>query len=223
MSDANAMKYRIDHLMWGAPSLEAGINEAVRLFGVEPAPGGSHPGLGTCNALLSLGDSVYLEIIAPDPVQEVAGTFGERLQALSACGIVTWAAGCVELNELAKSAAAAQLRVRGPTATQRTTLAGDTLRWELLFLSGHDLGNLVPFFIDWQQTPHPATTNPVAGKLQNFTLHTPTAEALGTLFSRLGIGADIYQNAAPEIVAEFETAAGPVTLSSTEETLRLGF
>ena len=85
------MNTRIDHFMYAFPSLEAGSAWAEGVFGVAPAYGGEHVGLGTRNALLSL-DSAYLEIIVPDPAQSLGGTFGERLAALSDGGLVTWAA-----------------------------------------------------------------------------------------------------------------------------------
>ena len=47
----------VDHLMWGAADLAEGMAEIRRLFEADPVPGGAHPGLGTCNALLGLASS----------------------------------------------------------------------------------------------------------------------------------------------------------------------
>ncbi|MFP6834932.1 MAG: VOC family protein, partial [Pseudomonadales bacterium] len=149
------MTLAIDHLMWGAPDLAQGMAQAQQLFGVEPAPGGAHPGLGTRNALLGLGDCVYLEIIAPDPEQNLHGTLGERLPKLDRCALVTWAAGCGNLSGLADTGAALGMAVRGPVRTQRRTPSDNVLEWELLFLGGHEFPSLIPFFIDWLDTPHP--------------------------------------------------------------------
>jgi hypothetical protein len=57
----------IDHLTVTAPTLESGAEYVRRALGVTPGPGGQHPRMGTHNLLLRLGESAFLEVIAPEP------------------------------------------------------------------------------------------------------------------------------------------------------------
>ena len=59
----------LDHVVYGVSDLQLGIDAFKRVTGVKPVIGGQHVGLGTHNAIFSLGNETYFEIIAPDPEQ----------------------------------------------------------------------------------------------------------------------------------------------------------
>ncbi len=212
----------MDHLMWGAADLATGMAEVERMFGVAPAVGGAHQGLGTHNALLSLGDTAYLEIIAPDPAQSHAG-LAASLNELTQCALITWAVRSSDLARLATRAEALGLNTRGPIRTSRRTPDGAMLTWELLFVSGHEFGSQVPFFIDWLDTPHPAQTNPRGGESVELTLISPQSDELRSLLDQLDIDVSIVSGAEAGMQAVVTCASGPVELVSSAETRGLSF
>ncbi len=209
---------QIDHFMWGAPDLHEGMREAERLFGVKAALGGSHPGLGTRNALLSLGEAVYLEIIAPDPEQRLEGTFGERLGSLESCALITWAVGSADLGVLSRELAERGFACRGPIHTRRNTPEGDLLEWDLLFPDAPGYAGTFPFFIDWLICAHPATRNPSAGSFRGLNITLPQAAEFAATLTSLGLEV-VVQKGAPSITVEIDVGGSTVTLESTSQSM----
>src|SRR5689334_1224334 len=81
---------RVDHVMLGVADLDAGVREFEERTGVAPRYGGEHPRLGTHNAIASLGDGTYVEIIAPRPGTATAPGL-EALRTLGHPTPVGWA------------------------------------------------------------------------------------------------------------------------------------
>lgn len=203
---------RVDHLVWYAGDLAAGERQLAGLD-TAPAYGGVHPGEGTCNSLLSLGQATYLEILARDPAQ-AASALDPEIAALRAPGLYHWAVGGLDLAELAARARAAGLAASDVVSGGRTRPDGSRLDWTLLGIRDHGFGALVPFFIDWGEGAHPAATAPRGGRLAHIELVSPRAAALGGLLRALGLDMAVSEGATPRIMVTLEGKGGALRLAS---------
>ena len=174
------------------------------------ARGGSHPGYGSRNALASLGAGSYLEILALDPAQSDLKTARtEKLRSLTGPTILTYA-----LQTTAIDAKLAQMNaIPGFSGKldhrSRKTAEGATLQFTTLVIDS-PFGPQLPFFIDWQNTPHPSTTQPAGCELLEFaTLH-PDAAALRDVYRRLDITVPVEAAAKSGFFAKIRSPKGDV-------------
>jgi hypothetical protein len=178
---------QLDHFVIAAADLQRAKEEFADLTGCLPTDGGAHIGLGTHNALASFGPSSYLEIVAPDPAQDLVNNMGAALAQLTATTPLHWAIRVDNLVEISSQASALDLTPGPIRDTSRMQPDGTRLDWQLMGLGGHDLAGLMPFYIDWLQCPHPATTNPVAGRLTGFEVSAPPGPIHELLASTEGV------------------------------------
>ena len=208
------MPNRLDHFMWAGPDLEAGIAAFETLTGIRAGKGGVHPGMGTRNALASLGPDTYVELIAPDPAQKLDGTFGATFATLARPQVFAFIAKSADLAGLKKAFAAAGIETDGPFEATRALPSGGLLRWKLLVPKPNRWGVFAPFFIDWLDSPHPATTSTPGCKIVKFELGHPEAEALVPLYKSLDMAFAPVRSDAPFLRATIETPKGPLVLTS---------
>jgi hypothetical protein len=195
----------LDHILLGSSDLDAGIAFVKEHTGVAPALGGVHPGRGTRNALLSLGERHYLEIIAPDPAQpDSPDTYG--LKKIATPRLVGSAAHPGDLNAFAARLRNAGLAFDGPTPGQRRRPDGRILRWKTLNLHDDQTG-LLPFFIEWSHdTVHPSADAPPGCKMVSFELSAPGDAGLQRISMLLGLDAPVRHGERSRLLARI---AGP--------------
>lgn len=206
----------VDHLLIGVSDLDRGIDWVQQMTGIRAAQGGTHPGVGTRNALLSLGVGHYLEIIAPDPLQSTYN-FQIDVRPLTEPRLITFAAATSDIESTASIARKAGYRVFGPAAGSRVLTSGTTLRWRSLgILTTLGSGSIqpVPFFIQWDfDAPHPSKSTPAGCELELLEFQHPNASDLSGILRTLGMDAKVLQARAARIVATLKTPRGRVELS----------
>lgn len=197
-----------DHLVYAVPDLAAGVRDLEARLGARQTAGGSHPGLGTRNSLLRIGDRVYLEVVGPDPEQPAPPGglwFSGGPAPLPA--LVTWAVRSADLDGLAAGPCGHLL---GPVRSMsRTRPGGERIAWTLT-MPGKPLRRqgIVPFFIDWGDTPHPCADLPDRGvRLVRLSGRHPDPGAVRRDLDRLGVALGVMAGRAG-LVAVLETPAG---------------
>ena len=206
----------VDHLLLGVSDLDRGVAEIERMTGVKAVIGGSHPGVGTRNALISLGGKQYLEIIAPDPTQ-TAYNFHIDVRTLSEPRLITWAAMTTDINATARQAREAGHQLFGPRDGSRARPDGKLLQWKTLGVLnkfGQQSFEPIPFFIEWAaDSVHPSQDSPTGCALQAFEIEHPDPASLISALKALGIEAEVKQRNNVRLKAMLQTPKGKVELS----------
>jgi len=204
---------RIDHLVYSTTDLEKSVADLEAFLEVRPAPGGQHPGRGTHNALLALSDRSYLEVIGPDPAQ--ADTVGPRwfqIDNLDAPRLVTWAVKETELNKLRAKAKAYGFYIGPVVSGIRQRSDGSSLRWRFTDPATIVADGIVPFFIDWGNSPHPAASAPLGPVLESLRAEHPEPTAVMRALSAVGLDLPVESGPRPALIATLRTEEGLVEL-----------
>jgi hypothetical protein len=203
----------VDHLVYATPDVDATCADLERRLGVRASAGGQHIGRGTRNALIAVGPARYLEIIGPDPAQPAPHTplwFG--IDDLTAPRLVTWAAGATNLPELVRGAAIRGLQLGHVTDGMRERADGVVLRWHVTDPAAYFADGVVPFFIDWGTSPHPASTAVAGPTLVDLRGEHPNPQRMRELLSAVDLELTVTASAQPSLVATFEARAGLIEL-----------
>jgi hypothetical protein len=202
---------KVDHLVYATPDLDLGIATIERLLAVRAIAGGAHPGLGTRNALVALGPSVYLEIIGPDREQpKPAGARRFGIDTLTQPRLVGWVAKESRLDQLVAKAHASSIGLGAVIAGSRKRPDGVELSWRYTDPSVVLEHRLIPYFIDWGATPHPAASAPAGATLVALRAEHPDPERLRKMFAQLGLDITVQAGPAPALVATIDGRKGRV-------------
>jgi len=204
----------VDHIVVTAPDLSVGVKYVADTLGVPMQPGGEHPQMATHNWLLRLGDTVFLEVIAPNPAAPRPPR--RRWYALDDQTPATlprlagWVARPADVH-VAVAAASESLGHIEP-------LQRGTLHWLLTVPPDGSLpmGGAAPMLIEWHTRVHVASRlNDVGCSLRALHLYHPEAHRLEAVLTSIGardpavVVSPLPAGEVPYLHAEIETPAGP--------------
>ncbi|MCG6895153.1 MAG: VOC family protein [Desulfobacteraceae bacterium] len=221
------MQTRLDHLVIGAADLPQGIAFVREKLGVDIPFGGTHEKMATHNHLLSLGDDVFLEVIAIDPQTpspERPRWFGlddpyVRRQIQEKPALLTWVVNTHDIQKLLQASAF-------PFGKAELLRRGDLSWYFGLPEDGRLLaGGMLPYVIQWRTTSHPARRMAGRGcRLEALAIHHPHATWLQSVLESIG-AADLVNvhplpaNQTPYLLATIETRAARVELQTATKAL----
>lgn len=201
---------RLDHLILAINDLDRGMDEFETRTGVRPVFGGVHPGRGTRNALVSLGDGVYLEILAPDPAQEQPAEPMPGLKNVASLTPTAWALATDDLGDVRRAAEAAGMGVSVVRGGARELPDGRHLEWATLGIVDPAHG-WMPFFIQWRDlNVHPSRTSPQGCTLASVALQDPAAAPLQRALDAVGYQMTVTQASPAQMTVALDCPKGRV-------------
>jgi hypothetical protein len=207
----------LDHLVVAGATLAQAIEYVADLTGVVARPGGQHVAMGTHNALARLGERVYLELIAIDPVLPRPARprwFDLDDAAMqSALGdqprLIAWVA---RTDDIVRAVARSTVDP-GPVHPMSR---GD-YRWRITIpdAGSRPGGGVPPTLIQWDVAKHPADGLPDAGvSLVELAASHPAPGTIRSALAALGLSdaLRVTYGPVPRLAAMLRTGRGLVTV-----------
>lgn len=204
----------VDHLVYVTPDLDEGVRFIEHLFGTDVIEGGRHENWGTWNALVSLGTTSYLEIIGPDPQRSTSRMptlF--KIDQVDRPRLITWAAKGTDLTDVVASAERGGVDLGDVSDGNRILPDGSMLEWQLTDPYADRMDGIVPFFIDWGDSAHPAALLPQSCELVAIDLEHPHAEEAEVAMEAVGVPTQVVAANTAAIRVTIHTPNGAVELT----------
>jgi hypothetical protein len=205
----------LDHVVLAAADFEAALEEFTEKTGVAPKIAGAIKGLGIKTARVSFEGSSYLEIIAPDP--KSGGPIGNLLKASGLSGLKPfhWAIRNSRAEPLKD-----EVGKFGYTPDHISMFGakedGTPRKWEMLYLYGHRMGGIAPFFINWANSDHPCETMPIVGDLIHVKISAPDDDPVHKLIGHTESGGFELEEGPANFEIKFDSPEGEIEFSATK-------
>jgi hypothetical protein len=165
--------------------------------------------MGTHNRLLALGQSVYLEVISPDPdAAPISRPRWFGLDQVSPTTIARLAAWVASTDDITRAAI--------PELGAVETMSRASHTWQMTLTSDGrvPLAGAAPALIQRSPGVHPASALPDAGlRFRRLRIHHPAPAQVLAVFARIGLASHpevaVTHGSACTLVAEIDTPAGP--------------
>ena len=125
---------------------------------------------------------------------------------------MTWAAKSNDLEQLAREAERQGVRLGEVSAGSRRHPDGVRLAWRYTNPRTVLADGLIPFFIDWGQTPHPAQAAATGATLVDLRAEHPEPERARSLLEALGIALPVTAGPRPALIATIDSPRARVEL-----------
>lgn len=163
----NSIIEKIDHLVYCVHNLEEGINYFIDNYGMHPVVGGKHLNEGTKNAIISLGNKCYLEILAIDE-DNIKHTKNRwmGIDLLTTPKMTRWAIKSTNLETDKQALIQYNDQLGRVESGLRKRPDNTNLTWKMTKPLSHPEVEVVPFLVDWSDSSYyPTDGLPVQGKL----------------------------------------------------------
>ena len=211
----------LDHLVVTTPVLAVGVAWAESILGVTLQTGSEHQRMATHNALIRLGDSTYLEVIAPNPeaMRPDRPRWFEldRMKPDDLPRLATWVVRTADVKRTAAKCNAGFGQIE--------PMSRGSLNWLIAIPPEGALiaAGVIPMLIEWSAESHPAPRLEDKGcALKRLDLfHPETAEVVDTL-ECLGLRGDdrirpMPTKERPYLVAVIDTPRGPRSIGAPSD------